>query len=57
MSKKLCKIASSDALKDDIKAYIKLIDTPTVVCRKCGRAANHEEMVCKSKTIKKKKKD
>lgn len=57
MSKKLCKIVSSDGLKEDMKAYIKLVDAPTVVCKKCGRAANEEEMVCKAKSIKKKKKD
>lgn len=55
MSKKLCKIVSSNGLKDDIKDYIKLVNTPTVVCKKCGRAANEEEMVCKSKSIKKRK--
>lgn len=57
MSKKLCKIASSDALKDDIKDYIKKVNAPTVVCVKCGRAANEEDMVCKAKHFSKKKKE
>lgn len=41
----LCELKES--LKRDLKLYMKLVDQPTHVCRKCGRAANCKKLLCK----------
>ena len=46
MAKELCKIRKS--LKtDDMHAYVQLVNQPTHVCKKCGRAANRKKLLCK----------
>ena len=52
MSKKLCKLVSDGILKDDLKAYKKLVNKPKYVCKKCGRVANDEDSLCKPKKMK-----
>lgn len=52
MSKKLCKLVSDGMLKDDLKAYKKLVNKPKYVCKKCGRVANDEDSLCKPKKMK-----
>lgn len=52
MSKKLCKLVKDDILEEDIKAYIEIVGKPKYVCKKCGRAAENEEHLCKSKKMK-----
>ena len=56
MSKRLCKLVSDGILKDDLKAYKKLVNKPKYVCKKCGRVANDEDSLCKPKKMKSGKK-
>ncbi|MEZ6090851.1 MAG: hypothetical protein R3C05_23085 [Pirellulaceae bacterium] len=51
MSKELCKLKKS--LRDDIATYVMLINQPTHVCVKCGRAANNKKLLCKPQSIQK----
>ncbi len=44
MAKELCKLKKS--LKIDITSYMALVDSPTHVCKKCGRAANSKKQLC-----------
>ena len=46
MSKELCKLQKS-LLTKKIEQYMKLVDQPTHVCRKCGRVANDKRLLCK----------
>lgn len=57
MSKKLCKLVKDDILEDDFKTYVKYVRKPHYVCKKCGRAAADEDMLCKPQKIKEKDKD
>ncbi len=45
--KKMCKEAS-----DIGKKYVKQIADPEYYCKKCGRPAKDESLLCKSKKIK-----
>jgi hypothetical protein len=49
MSKTLCE--RQDLLDKHPERYMRLINAPRVVCRKCGRAANKKKYVCKPKPI------
>jgi hypothetical protein len=53
MADKLCKLVKSGYLDDHLKDYIKRVNSPTVVCKRCGRSANNEKDVCKPKVTKK----
>lgn len=44
MAKELCKRKKS--LKSDVRSYTLLVNQPTHVCKKCGRAANSKKLVC-----------
>jgi len=44
MSKELCKLKKS--IKTDIESYMKLVNQPTHICTKCGRAANNKKLLC-----------
>jgi hypothetical protein len=57
MSKKLCKLVKEDYLDDNFKAYVKYVKKPQYVCKKCGRAAEDKDMLCKPLKIKDKNKD
>ena len=46
MPKELCKIKSSFRSKN-MASYIKMVDSPTHVCKKCGRVANKKNLLCK----------
>lgn len=50
MGKELCKLKKS--LKSDVEEYIILVNQPTHVCRKCGRAANKKKLLCEPISIK-----
>lgn len=50
-AKKLCKWDSSQIDKR-WKIYIKLVEDPHCVCKKCGRAATDEKAVCKPASLK-----
>lgn len=52
MGKKMCKLVKDDYLEDNLKEYIKLVKDPKFVCKKCGRAAKKEEMLCSPKKMK-----
>lgn len=45
MSGELCEQRKS-TLKENIKLYMQLVDQPTHVCEKCGRAANRKKLLC-----------
>lgn len=45
MPKELCKLKKS-ILKEDTGAFMRLIDQPTHMCTKCGRAANCKKLLC-----------
>lgn len=44
MGKELCKLKKS--LKGEVESYMLLVNQPTHVCRKCGRAANKKKLLC-----------
>lgn len=44
MAKELCKLKKG--LKSDIKSYMLLVNNPTHLCTKCGRAANSKKLLC-----------
>lgn len=48
--KELCKLKKS--LKIDITSYMRNVNAPTHVCRKCGRAGNSKNLLCSPKKIK-----
>ena len=50
MAKPLCEL--KQALKHDLRDYLKLVDGATHVCRKCGRAANQKKLLCKPTKLK-----
>ncbi len=52
MSKKLCKLVKEDVLKEDISLYIEKVKKAKYVCKKCGRVAEKEEDLCKTKKLK-----
>lgn len=45
MAKELCKLRKS-ILKDDVEQWMRLVDNPSHVCTKCGRAANSKKLLC-----------
>jgi hypothetical protein len=45
--KTLCEIFKKDMDKDDLRKYASLLSSPKYICKKCGRAANEKERVCK----------
>ncbi len=45
MTKTLCELKK--ALKGDLREFVRLVECPTHVCRKCGRVANDKERLCK----------
>jgi hypothetical protein len=44
MAKELCKLKKS--LKKDRQKYFLLVNQPTHICGKCGRAANSKKSLC-----------
>lgn len=51
MAKKLCKLAKGDLSNDDLKAYVSQVIPVTYICKKCGRVANNEDVLCKTKKV------
>ena len=45
MAKTLCDLKKA-LLKEEPKAYMKLVNKPTCICTKCGRAANDKKLLC-----------
>lgn len=45
MSKTLCDLKKA-LLQEEPKAYMKLVNKPTCICTKCGRAANDKKLLC-----------
>ncbi len=45
MAKELCKLKKS-LLKEDVASFIQLVNQPTHICSKCGRAANSKKLLC-----------
>lgn len=45
MSSELCKQKKS-TLKANIELYMQLVNQPTHICTKCGRAANSKKLLC-----------
>jgi hypothetical protein len=45
--KTLCEIFKKDMSKDELRKYVSLLNSPKYICKKCGRAANEKERVCK----------
>jgi len=44
MAKELCKLKKG--LKNAPDTYMLLVNEPTHLCRKCGRAANDKKLLC-----------
>ena len=51
MANTLCKRVKDDYLKENLKEYIKMVKEPKYICKKCGRVAEKEEMLCKPKKM------
>ncbi len=49
MSKSLCKMKKS--LRIDLSDYMLLVNNPTHICTKCGRAANQKKLLCSPKKM------
>ncbi len=49
--KKLCKWYDK-ALDKEIKTYWKMVKSPKFLCKKCGRAANKKDNLCKPISVK-----
>ncbi len=45
MAKELCKLKKS-LLKEDVVSFMQLVNQPTHICSKCGRAANSKKLLC-----------
>jgi len=43
----LCRLKKDDVLKDELELFATLVQAPTHLCRRCGRAANAERRLCK----------
>ena len=54
MGKELCKI-QEELIKSDLEAYMKLVNRPKYICKKCGRVANKKKLLCKAVKLKKSK--
>lgn len=50
MAKELCKHRKT-TLKQDVRAYMQLVNQPTHICTKCGRAANSKKLLCHPEKI------
>ena len=48
--KELCKWDKDD-IKDKLEKLKKLVDEPRFICRKCGRAANDSDNLCKPEKL------
>ena len=46
-AKELCKLVKHDALVESLEAFKKLVEHPTHICSKCGRASNDPGRLCK----------
>ena len=53
MGKSLCKLVGKKVLKDNPKAYLKLVSEPKFICQNCGRVANNKKSLCNPESIKK----
>lgn len=53
MSKKMCKLYS--LAEKETKAYTKYVLPAKYVCKKCGRVANSEDLLCRPKELELKK--
>ena len=44
--KELCKLVKGDALVEALAAFKLLVENPTHLCTKCGRASNDKHRLC-----------
>jgi len=49
--KELCKLVKDDALAEALEAFKKLVESPTHLCLRCGRASNDKKRLCKPDRI------
>ena len=49
--KELCKLVKDDALSESLEAFKKLVERPTHICTKCGRASNDKNRLCKPEPL------
>ncbi|MBK8791763.1 MAG: hypothetical protein IPN59_01195 [Holophaga sp.] len=49
--KELCKLVKDDALAESLEAFKKLVEQPTHLCLKCGRASNDKKRLCKPERL------
>ncbi len=49
-SKTLCEWKKGE-IRDDFEKLRELVRKPEFICRKCGRAANNKEVLCKPKEL------
>ncbi|MCG8569926.1 MAG: hypothetical protein MJB14_07275 [Spirochaetes bacterium] len=53
MSKKLCKIAKEDWVKNNQNEFYEIAKKPKYYCTKCIRAASDKSWLCKPKKLEK----
>ncbi len=46
--KTLCKLVKKDFLKEHLDEYVNLVKNGGYVCKKCGRTACNEKILCKA---------
>ena len=49
--KELCKLVKDDVLAESLDAFKKLVEAPTHLCLKCGRASNDKKRLCKPERL------
>jgi hypothetical protein len=49
--KSLCKLVKDDALEEALPLYKELVQDPTHLCLKCGRAAKDKKRLCKPEEL------
>jgi hypothetical protein len=48
---KLCKLVKKDMVEKNFDEYKKLVQKPTHICGKCGRASSDKKHLCDPKEI------
>jgi hypothetical protein len=47
MAKKMCKLVKEEFHTKKLKQFVKMLNKPKYICKKCGRVANAKCSLCK----------